>query len=70
MNANQENRMVYVPDTSKSGYSDINIPQLSGIRKFIADNTATPYTKHNYESILNELENALNKEQIETDVFV
>ncbi len=51
-NAIKENRLVYTPDISKSGYTDKNIPQLEGIRYLIEEDKATPYTIKNYDEIL------------------
>jgi DNA processing protein len=51
----KENRLVYVPDISISGYSDMDIPQLGGIKYLIEENKAIPYTKATYEDVLNSL---------------
>ena len=51
----KENRLVYVPDTNLSGYSDTEIPQLGGIKYLIEEDKATPYTKAAYQDILNAL---------------
>lgn len=52
----KENRLVYVPDVNKSGYMDIDIPQLRGISHLIDEDKAIPYTKTMYENILTALE--------------
>jgi len=52
----KENRLVYVPDVNKSGYTDTDIPQLGGIRYLIDEQKAIPYTKNTYKDILTTLE--------------
>ena len=48
----KENRLLYVPDIVKSGYMDMNIEQLEGIKYLIRDGSAIPYTKDTYSSIV------------------
>ena len=53
--ATKENRFVYVPDAAKSGYVDIGIEQIEGIKYLIEEEIAIPYTKKIYGDILESL---------------
>ena len=53
--AKQENRLIYVPDHTKSGYQDKDIEQISGIISISNDSEVEPYTKHSYPNILENL---------------
>jgi DNA processing protein len=53
--AKQENRLIYVPDHTKSGYQDKDIEQISGIISISNDSEVEPYTKSSYLNILEKL---------------
>ena len=55
LGAEKQKRLVYAPDVHKSGYKNKNIPQLEGIKDFIQNNKAEPYTKETYNKILHDL---------------
>jgi len=55
MAAKKENRLIYVPDYTKSGYQDKEIEQLSGIISLTDDPEVEPYTKFTYSNIINKL---------------
>ena len=50
-----EKRIIYVPDYRKSGYKDLGIHQLEGIKSLIDNEVAKPYTKAIYPLIKSEL---------------
>ena len=50
------NRNIFAPDVYRSGYKDINIKQLDGIRSIIDSKIAFAYTKIDYPQILNLLD--------------
>ena len=45
-------RPVYVPDASKAGYSDLEIPAISGTQWLVREGIASPYTRASYPTIL------------------
>jgi len=60
-------RTIFAPDIRRSGYSDIEIHQLEGIKSIIENNQAFAYTKSDYPEVLKILSNKkaeLNKVQI------
>ncbi len=57
----KENRLVYAPDISLSGYHDREIDQLSGIKEILNNGTAIPYSKALYPTIIQ----TLDKKRIE-----
>lgn len=60
-------RTIFAPDVKRSGYSDIEIPQLEGIKSIIENNHAFAYTKTDYPEVLKILTNKkeeLNKVQL------
>jgi DNA processing protein len=59
-------RTIFAPDVKRSGYSDIEIPQLEGIKSIIQNNQAFAYTKSDYPKvlkILSDKKEELNKVQ-------
>jgi DNA processing protein len=53
--AKQENRLIYVPDHTKSGYKDKGIEQISGIISLSHDHYVEPYTRSSYPGIIDKL---------------
>jgi len=53
--AKEENRLIYIPDTTKSGYADTNIKQLEGLKYLIEEKIAIPYTRNLYQEIILQL---------------
>ncbi len=53
--AKQENRLIYVPDHTKSGYQDKDIEQISGIISISNDTEVEPYTRSSYQNIVEKL---------------
>ena len=61
-------RTIFVPDIKRSGYSDIEIPQLEGIKSIIENKQAFPYTRTDYPEVLNILSN--KKEELNKVQFI
>ncbi|MFH1216505.1 MAG: DNA-processing protein DprA [Pseudomonadota bacterium] len=49
-------RPVYVPDASQAGYSDLEIPAISGTQWLVDEGIASPYTRASYPTILETLD--------------
>lgn len=49
-------RNVYVPDINAAKYPNLDAPEISGIRKLIAEKAALVYSKESYVSLLDNLE--------------
>lgn len=60
--AEQENRFIFIPDHTQSGYKNKNIDQLSGIIELHSRDSVIPYTKSSYPEII------LNLQQKEKDL--
>ena len=59
--AKQENRLIYVPDHTKSGYQDKEIEQIAGIISLSFDTDVEPYTKYSYPNIIDRLHQKENE---------
>jgi len=53
--AKQENRLIYIPDHTKSGYQDKEIEQISGIISLSHEHYVEPYTRSSYPGIIDKL---------------
>jgi DNA processing protein len=59
--AKQENRLIYVPNHTKSGYQDNCIEQISGIISLSHDADVEQYTRYSYPSIIKRLHQKENE---------
>lgn len=61
-------RTIFAPDTKRSGYLDLEIPQLEGIKSIIENKQAFAYIKSDYPEVLNILFN--KKEELNKIQFI